>query len=231
MFGDDEPGAESNPSPRTTIVGGRPPDEHAPVPQVPTGMQTLLRLASVDPKFRDEFVQRRDGIAEAAGVALTGSERRILAAVPAGQLMAMIARVPAPAAARRDFLRHTAATAVVLLGGAALSGSLSACNKPGAEAPPLNSSPQPLQQGPYAKPPPGPSPTEASPPRPDHNPMQTEGGAAPEPPPPRPDHNNMAPGGVRPDIEPPPAVPGTSQPTRGIRPDVPPEPGSGQDPF
>jgi len=215
MFGDDEPG-DSVPSPRTTIVGGRPPEDGAAPPAVPTGMQTLLRLASVDASFRSELLERRATIAEAAGVALTPSEQRILAAIPAAQLGAMIDHLPAPSSPRRDFLRQTAATAVVLLGGAALEGSLSGCSKTPEPSPlPVEPPPNPTR---YAAPPP-----DEPPPRPDHNEMQTEGGAAPEPPPPRPDYNHMAPGGVRPDSVPSPTTTTTAQPTRGIRPDIPPE--------
>jgi hypothetical protein len=118
MFGDDEP---KNPSPRTTIVGGQPPSNNAALPPVPTGLQRLLRLASVDDGFRRELLARRGDIALAAEVELTASERAILQAIPAAQLEAMIVSLPPPADDRRSFLRQTAATAVMLLGGAALS--------------------------------------------------------------------------------------------------------------
>jgi hypothetical protein len=118
MFGDDEP---RNPSPRTTIVGGQPPTQNAALPPVPTGIQRLLRLASVDEAFGRELLARRGGIANVAKVELTPSESAILAAIPAAQLEAMIGSLPPPADDRRSFLRQTAATAVMLLGGAALS--------------------------------------------------------------------------------------------------------------
>lgn len=228
MFGDDEPGDGQNPSPRTTIVGGRPPDDKTDAPPVPTGIQSLLRLASVDPKFLQELMDHRGDVALAAGIALTRTEHQVLAAIPSAQLAAMAKALPAPAPARRDFLRQTAATAVVLLGGAVLSESLTGCNsqpaQPPPPPPPLPPNPDPTPQsthGPFAEPPPEPTPD-----RPDYNNMQTEGGAAPDVPPPRPDRNNMAPGGVRPDMEPPPATPDTTRPTRGIRPDLPPKPDS-----
>lgn len=225
MFGDDEPSEGQSASPRTTIVGGRPPDDANATPAVPTGIQRLLRLATVDPSFREELVARRGEIAQAAGIMLTATEHRVLAAIPAEQLVAMIGNLPAPAPARRDFLRQTAATAVVLLGGAALGESLAGCNKPEPVPPPL---PEPGPQGtggPFAQPPPEPEP-----PRPDYNPTQTEGGAAPDVPPPRPDHNPMAPGGVRPDLEPTNVPPKPPTKTRGIQPDMPPDlgPAGGQ---
>jgi hypothetical protein len=161
MFGDDEP---RNPSPRTTIVGGQPPRAAAEVPPVPTGIQRLLRLASVDDAFRGELLARRGGIAGVAKVELTASESAILHAIPAAQLEAMIASLPPPADDRRSFLRQTAATAVMLLGGAALSSSCRDADvrTVGGAAP------------------------DVPPPRPRQNLMQDEGGAAPDRPPPRP---------------------------------------------
>lgn len=121
MFGSDDPADVGTPSPRTTIVGGRPPERRAGLPAVPTGIQQLLRLASVDPAFRARLVERRGDVAAAAGVILTANEAAVLAAIPAVQLEAMAAHLPPPAPPRRDLLRRTAATAVVLLGGAVLS--------------------------------------------------------------------------------------------------------------
>ena len=123
----DQPGTPETPSPRTTIVGGRPPEERAPARPVPTGIQRLLRLAALDPAFRDELVRRRAAAAGAAGVALTTSEAAVLAAIPTEQLEQMAGSLPPPARGRRDFLRQTAATAVVLLGGAALGATQIGC--------------------------------------------------------------------------------------------------------
>jgi hypothetical protein len=193
MFGDDEPSAGENPSPRTTIVGGRPPERRTDLPPVPVGLQRLLRLASVDAAFRRTLVARRAAVAEAAGVRLTPSETAVLAAIPAGQLERMAERMPPPPAARRDFLRRTAATAVVLLGGAVLSGN-PACT--------------PQRTG-VAETSPAPSPAadadgeEAAPPRPGHREMDEEGGMSPgEDLPPRPNYREMeVDGGISPDIE------------------------------
>jgi hypothetical protein len=214
-------------SPRTTIVGGRPPEESSGPPDVPMGIQRLLRLASVDEKFRGEFLERRGDIAQASGVGLTVTERAVLAAIPARQLLGMIMNLPEPAAARRDFLRQTAATAVVLLGGAVLGESLSGCAKSPPDIPPPPPLPGPTETsapGPFAQP-----PTDPPVVRPDYNPMQTEGGAAPDIPPPRPTHNPMAPGGVRPDIEPTPVAPTNTRPNRGLNSVMPPDRPSDQD--
>jgi hypothetical protein len=188
MMNGDEP-AET-PSPRTTIVGGRPPEQDAKLPPVPTGIQRLLRLASIDEAFRRELVARRGAVAEAAQVPLSPSEAAILKAIPAGQLAEMATKLPPPPRGRRDFLRQTAATAVVLLGGAALSESVSGCDKPAAEPAPSRPDHNETQAVAGVAPdvPPEPSASDAgadSPARPEERPMETEGGAAPDEPPPR----------------------------------------------
>jgi hypothetical protein len=213
MFDNEEP--EQNQSPRTTIVGGRPPEGRGNGPAVPTGIQKLLRLAGEDDKFRAVFLEQRAGVAKAAGVELSASEKAILSAVPARQLEAMIDRVPPVTPDRRDFLRQTAASAVVLLGGAALGEAVSGCDKQQSGTPAANSTNAP-HEGPFAQPP----MDEEQPLRPDHKNMDTEGGMAPDEPPPRPDYNHMAPGGARPDE--PDAAPPTPPKTRGISPDMPP---------
>jgi hypothetical protein len=254
MWGDDEPHGEV-PSPRTTIVGGRPPEEGAELPPVPTGIQQLLRLAAVDPAFRRELLERRGEVADAAGLTLTQSERLVLRAVPPAQLSAMIDGLPPPAEDRRTFLRETASSAVLLLGGAALAATEMSCIR-----------------GAKADVPPEPN----SPTRPERPEVQTTGGAAPDPPPPRPQHRETeneggisphlrepasrpvhnetsglggvrapvpeeretrrmpAPGGAAPDVPKPrpdagPPRPKRPSPTRGIEPSVPPERGSAED--
>ncbi len=101
------------------------------LPPVPTGIQTLLRLASVDAKFREQLVSRRSELAAVAEVPLTESERAVLESIPADQLREMADKMPPPPPPRREFLRQTAATAVVLLGGAAVAGTLGVCGEPG----------------------------------------------------------------------------------------------------
>lgn len=226
-------------SPRTTIVGGRPPEPAGPPPPVPTGIQRLLRLAAIDRAFLEQLVEKRDAIAAVVGVALTPTESAVLRAASRQQLEAMAAHLPPPEPARRDFLRQSAATAVVLLGGAALAACEACGPAPGpvrgatADMPPVV---PPAPDGGTATPSPF---AEPPPPRPDVNDMQTEGGAAPDEPPPPPPPPYPPPGGARPDLPPerpeqvlpvagvppdmPPERPETARPTRGIRPDVPPE--------
>ena len=165
---------DSRPSPRPTIVGGRPPEEGAEPPPVPTGIQRLLRLASVDAAFRRELVARPAALAVTAGVDLTASEQAVLEAIDSGQLDEMARNMPPPPPQRRDFLRHTAATAVVLLGGAALSGAMQACC-PGEDTPQRVLRREMQEDG-------GASPEEP-PERPESRLMETEGGAEPDEPP------------------------------------------------
>ena len=105
-------------SPRTTIVGGRPPEAQQPSHPVPTGLQTLLRMASVDSAFMGELLQLRSKIGEPSGIELSPSERAILDAAPEDQIAQMVEMLPAPPSGRRNFLRQAAAGVVLLLGGA-----------------------------------------------------------------------------------------------------------------
>lgn len=107
------------------------PEDAPQLPPVPTGIQSLLRLASVDATFREELVLRRADLAPVAKIPLTDSERAILGAIPDDQLREMAAKMPPPPPARRDFLRQTASTALVLLGGVALASTLGAFHEPG----------------------------------------------------------------------------------------------------
>lgn len=216
MFDDEEPSeSPENPSPRTTIVGVQPEGDPQGMPPVPTGIQSLLRLAAVDATFRQQLLDRRDQVAGAAEVELTASERAILRAIPEDQLRQMAEQLPPPAPPRRAFLRQTAATAVVLLGGAAMASTIEACCGGISE--------NPIE-------------------RPGHNEMQGEGGAAPdwppeetpvedpaEPTPERPDHPEMqTTGGAAPDWPEEDATPEEERPTPDKRPtrghtaDVPP---------
>ncbi len=197
----DEGGEDAtSPSPRKTIVGGRPPEASGGLPAVPSGIQRLLRLASVDAGFRRELVARRGEVADAAEVPLTSSERSILAAIGDSQLLEMTEKMPPPPNPRRDFLRQTAATAVVLLGGAAIAEG-SGC-KPSTE--PTIPTTAEADAGAPEDPPQRPHKREMDtdggaepdmpPERPDKREMETEGGAAPDEPE-RPELSNMVTGG------------------------------------
>lgn len=79
-------------APVLTIVGGQPPPRRAGAGEVvvPAGIEAVLRQAAADAGYRARLLARR---AETlAGAALTGSERRILAAVPETTLVRMVER-------------------------------------------------------------------------------------------------------------------------------------------
>jgi hypothetical protein len=227
MFGDEAPAESgSSASPRTTIVGGRPPEPSVGLPPVPTGIERLLRLAAVDQAFRQVLVERRGAAAEAAGFELTPNEGAILTAIPANQLVAMAESLPAPAQPRRQFLQQAAASAVLALGGAALANCADCDPTRGIRSDvPQRPEHNEMQETGGAAPDIPPEP-ESPPPRPEYNVMDEAGGAAPdippEPqPPPRPDHNEMQrEGGVAPHRPPP--RPPEKHLTRGITHDLPP---------
>ncbi len=119
--------------------------DHDPtLPGIPAGLQKLLRLASVDGAFRQQLVERRGQVARAAGIALTANEERILQSIPDQQIRVLAEGMPPPAPQRREFLRQTAATAVVLLGGAVLSQSLTGCRETQIQAADPAAQPEPV---------------------------------------------------------------------------------------
>ena len=223
MFGDDEPD-NPNPSPRTTIVGGRPPEDSAETHPVPVGIQSLLRLAAEEESFKLELVERRADVAEAAGIELSESEKQILKVITTDQLTSMIEAIPPAPAPRRDFLRKTAATAVLLLGGAALDGCDSCSQKVTGARPDIPPEPKPKKR---------PFVTGARPDRPEERPSPPGGARpdVPEPKPePKPDDQFAKPpkgwdGGTpkEPAPEPKPERPERPPITKGIRPDPPPK--------
>ncbi|MBI5485785.1 MAG: AgmX/PglI C-terminal domain-containing protein [Deltaproteobacteria bacterium] len=106
---------------------------------VPTGLQALLRLANAEAAFLRTLIERREAAANAAGIRLTRSERGVLRSVPAETLAGMARAMPPAPPAKLPFLRRTAATAVLLLGGAALADAGAGCKRaeeprPAAEA-------------------------------------------------------------------------------------------------
>jgi hypothetical protein len=84
-------------------------------PPVPTGLQTLVRMAALDAAFLDRLLDRRAEAAAAAGIELSPSERAILAALPRAQIVGMARSIPAPPPGRRQFLAGAAAAAAALL--------------------------------------------------------------------------------------------------------------------
>ena len=77
--------------------------------QIPQGIEVLVLKASVDSDFRQLLLEQRTAAAEAIGLTLTAAEAMMLAAVPAAQLEAVIARAAVPQEHRRAFLGQAAA--------------------------------------------------------------------------------------------------------------------------
>ncbi len=175
---------------RTTIVGGRPPEPDSPLPPVPTGIQQLLRLVSIDALLLEKLVEQRAAVADAARIPLGAHERAMLASVTEAQLRLMAAALPSPPPDRRGFLQQAAASAFALLGG----GLAAACDR-----------------GSRSDVPPVPSDAAA---RPERNEMQTTAGVSPRldgdgtplsdfdqpppesKPPPRPSHSQVTKGHI-----------------------------------
>ncbi len=204
------------PSPRTTIVGGRPPEGEPSRFLVPVGIQKLLHLAAASPGFLRLLTERRAGVAEAAGIALTRTEQAVLGAISDNQLATMAGAVPRSSLGPSS--RQVAAAAVVLLGGA---GTV-ACDF-AADAVERVSHNEMATDGGAApdEPPPRdtamPAPTGIQP----DIPPEPDATRVPEPEPPA---DPDAPATI-PELDEPEAVPTPDrpQPTRGIRPDVPPD--------
>jgi len=147
-------------------------DASAELPPVPTGIQRLIRLASLDAEFLQELIEHRGAVAAAAGVPLTKSEEAILAAIDDRVLSEMVAKMPPPSPPRRAFLRQTAATAVVLLGGAALAEATSGCDDKKPKRPHRKENYATAGATPKLEPDAG----EQPPPRPESREMEKEGG-------------------------------------------------------
>jgi len=196
------------PSPRTTIVGGRPPEGTPSRFPVPTGIQKLLHLAAASPEFLKLLLQRRARVAKAAGVGLTGSEGAVLGAISDAQLTAMASAVPRSSLGPSS--RQVAAAAVVLLGGA---GSV-ACDIA------VNAGERVLRSEMATD---GGAAPDEPPPRDTAMPAPPAGIAPDIPedlPPVAPDEPPTIPELEEPATEP---VPDVARPNRGIRPDLPPE--------
>lgn len=211
-----------------TIVGGQPPSEAQGVGSgVPVGVEELLSMAAVDPKFAAALQERPEQAIQVSGVLLTASERAILNSVGPASLGTMIAgvREVMPDEERREFLGHSAAAMLLLASG--LGGTAASCDEMGMTA--TGSRPDPPAEHKYPAPtgarpdPPEPKP---APREPDMGRRPMETGSRPDEPPPKPHGFDSPKTGSRPD-EPEPAPPKPDQgirrpsPTRGIRPDRP----------
>jgi hypothetical protein len=171
------------PAVRTTIVGGRPPGSGQALGNIPRGVEVVLKKAAVDAEFKELLLRDRAGAAATIGLALEPAEAMMLAAAPAEQLEAIIARTTVPQQHRRVFLGQAAAAML-----AALAVMTQGCYEPATKGiqpdkpktPPANEPPPP------AKPAEEPASTDAVPApthhipsvggvRPDRLPLSTDG--------------------------------------------------------
>ena len=83
---------------------------------IPQGIEVLVLKATVDPDFKQLLLQQRTAAAAAIGLELTAAEATMLAAVPAAQLEAIIARTSVPQEHRRAFLGQAAAAMLAAVG-------------------------------------------------------------------------------------------------------------------
>jgi hypothetical protein len=113
-MGGDRP--EERDAVRTTIVGGRPPGSGKDIGEIPRGIEVLVSKASLDAEFRTLLLERRAEAADEIGLALSPAESMMLAAIPAAQLEAVIARTKVDPSNRRAFLGRAAAVMLVALG-------------------------------------------------------------------------------------------------------------------
>ncbi len=84
--------------------------------KISRGIEVLVLKAAVDPDFKQLLLQRRTAAAATIGLELTAAEAAMLAAVPAAQLEAIVARSSVPREHRRAFLGQVAAAMLAALG-------------------------------------------------------------------------------------------------------------------
>jgi acyl carrier protein len=101
------------------------------------GIEVLVRKASVDPEFRSALLDQRAAAARIIGLVLEPAEEALLAAVPASQLEAIIARTVVPQEHRRTFLGQAAAAMIAALGAMAVPASAQVLQGIGPDRPPV----------------------------------------------------------------------------------------------
>lgn len=107
---------------RTTIVGGQPRKKPALRMTIKVGLERLLYLASIDPRFRAALLDDRDRALADAGLALSESEAAVLACVDRDALATLIEHVRPEVRPDRRFMKAVAATFLTLATGTAQVG-------------------------------------------------------------------------------------------------------------
>ena len=94
-------------------------------PDIPRGVEVLVKKAAVDPEFKTLLLHRRAAAAEEIGLELDPAEAAMLEGVPAEQLAAIIAGTKVDAKTRGAFLGKAAAVMI-----AALGAGVAGCERP-----------------------------------------------------------------------------------------------------
>lgn len=100
---------------KTTIVGGRPPERDRQGPEIPRGIEVLLKKASVDAAFRKTLFEKRAGAAGEIGIELTPAESAMLDTIPEAQLAGIVDSTRVPDAQRPAFLGQVGADMLAAL--------------------------------------------------------------------------------------------------------------------
>jgi TonB family protein len=106
-------------------------------PAVPVGLEQVLLMAGVEPRFAEALRSEPEAALQASGVALSATERAILRTVPGERLEQMAARLVAavPEPTRRAFMGRASAVVVALgVGGGLAAGCVAKKSDPGKTA-------------------------------------------------------------------------------------------------
>ena len=90
-------------------------------PDVPRGIEVLVKKASIDAEFRALLMESRLDAAASIGLELKPAEMAMLEAIPPRQLEAIIAAAKVDPPARPAFLGKVAAAMLIALGATAVS--------------------------------------------------------------------------------------------------------------
>jgi hypothetical protein len=88
-------------------------------PDIPRGVEVLIKKAAVDPAFKKMLLEKRAGAADAIALTLSPAEEAMLEAVPEAQLRAIVANTKVSPSLRPVFLGCAAAAMLAALGAAA----------------------------------------------------------------------------------------------------------------
>ena len=122
--------------PRTTIVGGRPPETKEASSNASAGIESLLKSVTEDPNILDQFVLDPLSYASHVGIKLDSAEELMLSHIDKNQLKLIAGQFVSRRQNRRAFLQKTASLLGVL--GTAFAGGLLASTARTATSGPIN---------------------------------------------------------------------------------------------